>query len=549
MSPFQVPEGPYTIERVMESIREQIVEPARTPTDRPVAPGAALPAAGDEADAAPQPPPALCVVSEGGSAGRLQAQLELMRQRQALAPAYRIHSHRRLIGPLLDLLKRIIHWGARPYVEAIRDQQEILNAAALQALREISVQLAEGAGHIPQIHDRLNEVLLQQLAQTRTAQEQVERVSQMEASIQEQKWGLKSRIAELAQGHSRLGQDQQALWTNQEQVALTVRQMGETLRQHGQTFGEYLETLRRHDESLQQQARLWGQAFEEHSGTLRGHDAALQECQAKLGRQDGAIEHLNGRHDLGPFLQDLSHEQRLALFEQTRGSYDAIEERQRIYAPLFQNRPGPILDVGCGRGELLSLLDRQGTPCYGADPDPAMVEAVRQSGARAYPLDALAVLREALPGSLGGIFAAQLIEHLFPGELLGFLRLAQERLADGGLLVLESLNPATLGVLAKSYYRDLDHKQPIHPEYLKLLLEAIGFEQVQVHYQMPFSEQERLPDLAPAAQLGLPEAARTALQGLIDRLNGAIYGPQDYHLTALKPPPASASETTRETVA
>jgi len=175
-----------------------------------------------------------------------------------------------------------------------------------------------------------------------------------------------------------------------------------------------------------------------------------------------------------------------------------------------------------------------------------MVEAVRGNGARAYPLDALAVLRAAEPDSLGGVFAAQVIEHFFPGELLGFLRLAQERLAEGGLLVLESLNPATLGVLAKSCYRDLDHKQPIHPEYLKQLLEAMGFAQVEVHYLMPFSEQERLADLAPAAQLGLPEAARTALQGLIDRLNGAIYGLQDYYLTALKLPPASAPEVPKE---
>ena len=77
----------------------------------------------------------------------------------------------------------------------------------------------------------------------------------------------------------------------------------------------------------------------------------------------------------------------------------------------------------------------------------------------------------------------------------------------------------------------------------------MGFAQVEVRYLMPFSESERLADLAPAAQLGLPEAARAALQGLIDRLNGAIYGLQDYYLTALKPPPAPTPDARRERAA
>ena len=104
------------------------------------------------------------------------------------------------------------------------------------------------------------------------------------------------------------------------------------------------------------------------------------------------------------------------------------------------------------------------------------------------------------------------------------------RVADGGRIVIETLNPASLGVIAKSYYCDLDHKQPIHPEYMKSLLEMAGFDQVELHFLAPFDESERLPDLPPAKQLGIATEARDALQARIDRLNQCLFGMQDYYV-------------------
>ena len=51
-------------------------------------------------------------------------------------------------------------------------------------------------------------------------------------------------------------------------------------------------------------------------------------------------------------------------------------------------------------------------------------------------------LSSAEDGSLGGIFAAQVVEHLEPSYLLRFLDLAFAKLNPGGTLVLETLNPA-----------------------------------------------------------------------------------------------------------
>ncbi len=76
----------------------------------------------------------------------------------------------------------------------------------------------------------------------------------------------------------------------------------------------------------------------------------------------------------------------------------------------------------------------------------------------------------------------------------------------------------------------MDHKLPLHPEYLKLLLDLAGFEQVELHYSAPFGPEERLADLPPANEIGLTPAAREAVQNTIARLNDRLFGMQDYHV-------------------
>src|SRR3954470_2446783 len=68
-----------------------------------------------------------------------------------------------------------------------------------------------------------------------------------------------------------------------------------------------------------------------------------------------------------------------AFESRMRGSVDAIRERQRRYVDDFREA-APVLDIGCGRGELLQLPREAGVEARGIDADADMVAYARGDG-------------------------------------------------------------------------------------------------------------------------------------------------------------------------
>lgn len=229
------------------------------------------------------------------------------------------------------------------------------------------------------------------------------------------------------------------------------------------------------------------------------------------------------------------HSLYLAFEDLFRGSESEIRARQADYVPLFAGARD-VLDVGCGRGEFLALLAEAGTDARGIDSNEEMVAACRAKGLRAEAADALAYLRGLQDGSVGGLFAAQVIEHLPPPQLLAFIREAARVLRPGARLVLETINPTCWVAFFESYMRDLTHAKPLHPDTLKYLAVANGFQQVEVRFRTPIPESDRLHRVAAPGPGAAPQmkALVDAFNLNMERLNDRIFTHLDYAVVGVR---------------
>ena len=203
-----------------------------------------------------------------------------------------------------------------------------------------------------------------------------------------------------------------------------------------------------------------------------------------------------------------------------RGSEDDIKRQQAPHLVHF--RPGgKVLDLGCGRGEFLDLLKKNGFEGFGVDGNAQMVDLCLEKGLNGVKGDLLEVLSDWPDGSLDGIFSSQVIEHLSPAYLKKMVELSYAKTAPGGTILLETVNPTSVFALVHIYFLDLTHQRPVHPQALKFLLESSGFDGVEIKFSAELGE-ERLRTL-PAA-----DDTASLLNRDIDRLNDLLYAPANY---------------------
>jgi len=218
---------------------------------------------------------------------------------------------------------------------------------------------------------------------------------------------------------------------------------------------------------------------------------------------------------------------RYAGFENRyRGSEQEIKKQQASYVSYFK-KGGKVLDLGCGRGEFIEILEENGIEAEGIDINGQMIEICRDKGLNCQKADILKKLAEYEDGTLGGIFSSQVIEHLSPSYLRRVIELAYFKLSPASHIVLETINSASVFSLVQIYFLDLSHQKPVHPQTLKFLLESTGFEKVEIKYSFPL-EKEKLQDLPGSDEF------TSILNQNIDNLNKLLYAPPNYAAIGLK---------------
>jgi SAM-dependent methyltransferase len=222
--------------------------------------------------------------------------------------------------------------------------------------------------------------------------------------------------------------------------------------------------------------------------------------------------------DAGP-IPSLDYE----TFEARFRPEESLRERQQSYVDLLRAQKR-VVDLGCGRGELVELLNGEGVSAYGVEIDPDFVELLRERGIEVVAEDAVAHLAGLKPGSVDGVVGSHLVEHLPATSAVQLVSLAAEKLADGGILILETPNPESVVAGSVNFHRDLTHVRPIHPDTLAFLCESAGFSAVEVQRLSPVPEDEQLSAYA----------GDERLTEIVQRLNELLYGYQDYAVIARK---------------
>jgi len=174
-----------------------------------------------------------------------------------------------------------------------------------------------------------------------------------------------------------------------------------------------------------------------------------------------------------------------AFEDRYRGSRELIKSRLSIYLPFIQ----PLqqfypsiqgIDLGCGRGEWLELMQENGIAVQGVDMDQGMLTVAQERGLNVTLGDAIKKLQTLSSESQTLVSGFHLAEHL-PFETLQVLIQESLRvLKPGGLLILETPNPENITVGTEKFYLDPSHYRPIPSQFLSFMAEYAGFPKVKV---------------------------------------------------------------------
>ena len=210
-----------------------------------------------------------------------------------------------------------------------------------------------------------------------------------------------------------------------------------------------------------------------------------------------------------------------------RGTRAQIKTRQAMYVPYFSNQKGPVLDIGCGRGEFLQLMSDNGIQAFGVDLYPEYVVEGTLNDLDVRQGDGIAYLEQA-DQTFGGIFVGQVIEHISFEQLVHLCPPAPPPLSPCSSFLLSTPHPMSLSISTSSFYIDPTHNKPVHPLTLEYVLREVGFTEVQTVYT-DCSKPEQLPLIQGDGIQNLEEVNQA-----IQRVSNMLYGSQDYAVIAKK---------------
>lgn len=209
-----------------------------------------------------------------------------------------------------------------------------------------------------------------------------------------------------------------------------------------------------------------------------------------------------------------------------RGSIDSVKKAQEAYLGYFRDKKH-VLDIGCGRGEFLSLMKDNSINAEGVDIYEPYTEYCNMNGLKAAcgdGTDYLSGLKK-----VDGIFVGQVVEHMKTGEIIRLCETAYEKLENGGCIIIETPNPTSLSIYTNAFYIDPSHIKPVHPLTMQYFLEKAGFRNIEIIYTKNSRPPIAIPELKISSDGNTEEFNRAMKQ-----VSEMMFGSQDYAAVAVK---------------
>ena len=175
-----------------------------------------------------------------------------------------------------------------------------------------------------------------------------------------------------------------------------------------------------------------------------------------------------------------------------RGDEADISNRQKEYLQYFRGREN-VVDIGCGRGEFLELLRHNGISAYGVELGTDQSFSCREKGLEVVQQDLFTHLESLPDESLGGLFSAQVIEHLTASDQLRYVALAHRKTMPGSPVIFETINAQCVYAVMRNFFLDPTHIRPVHPETLKFAMESLGLRERRAALLQPGQRQMDTP--------------------------------------------------------
>ena len=183
-----------------------------------------------------------------------------------------------------------------------------------------------------------------------------------------------------------------------------------------------------------------------------------------------------------------------SLFEDAFYESKIVKEKQKIYINYLNNTSKKShLDLGCGRGEFLELLNENKIPSRGIDINQLEIRRLEDNNFNVELIDIDSFFQEN-NSYYSSISALQVFEHLNILQIKSTIHNMFKSLEVGGAVIIETVNPHSYFAFG-GFYMDETHIRPIPPEQLTFIMQWYGFKEIEVVYSSKLPDEFMVSDM------------------------------------------------------